>query len=83
MHVGAFWLGLKARARTVNYFEQGQGNGEGNRRRNEQLGNRGGVWLGAQIANQIAPMIGVSPATITASRIDAPAPATPPSMVNP
>lgn len=34
----------------------------------QELGRRGGVWLGVQIANQIAPRLGVSPATIAASR---------------
>ena len=34
-----------------------------------QLGHIGGVWLGAQIANQIAPKIGITPATIAASKI--------------
>jgi vanadium chloroperoxidase len=33
------------------------------------LGRTGGVWLGAMIANQIASKLGVSPATIAASRI--------------
>lgn len=33
------------------------------------LGYTGGVWLGAQIANQIAPRLNISPATITASGI--------------
>lgn len=33
-----------------------------------QLGRTGGVWLGAQIANQLAPRIGVSAATIAASQ---------------
>jgi vanadium chloroperoxidase len=33
------------------------------------LGHTGGVWLGAQIANQIAPRLNISPATITASGI--------------
>jgi hypothetical protein len=35
----------------------------------DQLGHTGGVWLGAQIANQIAPKLGVQPATIAASKI--------------
>ncbi len=34
-----------------------------------QLGQTGGVWLGAQIANQLAPKLGVSAATILASGI--------------
>jgi vanadium chloroperoxidase len=34
-----------------------------------KLGRTGGVWLGAQIANQIAPKLGVSAATITASKV--------------
>ena len=34
-----------------------------------QLGHTGGVWLGAKIANQIALKIGVTAATITASKI--------------
>jgi hypothetical protein len=34
-----------------------------------KLGKTGGVWLGAQIANQIALKIGVSAATIAASRM--------------
>lgn len=33
------------------------------------LGKTGGVWLGAQIANQIAMKLGVTPATINASKI--------------
>lgn len=33
-----------------------------------ELGKTGGVWLGAKIANQIAPKLGVSAATITASK---------------
>jgi vanadium chloroperoxidase len=33
-----------------------------------QLGRRGGVWLGCQIANEVAARIGVAPATIAASR---------------
>lgn len=33
------------------------------------LGKIGGVWLGAQIANQIAPKLGVTPATISASKV--------------
>jgi vanadium chloroperoxidase len=33
------------------------------------LGHTGGVWLGAQIANQIAPRLNISPATIAASGI--------------
>jgi hypothetical protein len=33
------------------------------------LGKTGGVWLGAQIANQIAPKLGVTPATISASKM--------------
>ncbi|MGY3428338.1 hypothetical protein ACVWZW_008842 [Bradyrhizobium sp. F1.13.4] len=33
------------------------------------LGHTGGVWLGAQIANQIAPRLGISQATIAASKI--------------
>ncbi|MDH2406856.1 vanadium-dependent haloperoxidase [Bradyrhizobium sp. SSUT18] len=35
----------------------------------DHLGHTGGVWLGAQIANQIAPRLGISPATIAASKI--------------
>jgi len=35
----------------------------------DRLGHTGGVWLGAQIANQIAPKLGVKPATIAASKI--------------
>lgn len=35
----------------------------------KELGKTGGVWLGAKIANQIAPRLGVSPATIAASKI--------------
>jgi hypothetical protein len=35
----------------------------------DQLGRTGGVWLGAQIANQIAPKLGIQPATIAASKI--------------
>lgn len=35
----------------------------------KQLGKTGGVWLGAQIANQVALRLGVSPATVTASGI--------------
>ncbi|XSC43904.1 vanadium-dependent haloperoxidase [Bradyrhizobium sp. RDT10] len=35
----------------------------------DQLGKTGGVWLGAQIANQIAPKLGIKPATIAASKI--------------
>jgi vanadium chloroperoxidase len=34
-----------------------------------QLGRTGGVWLGAQIANQIAPRLGVAVSTIAASGI--------------
>jgi vanadium chloroperoxidase len=34
-----------------------------------ELGRTGGVWLGAQIANQIAPRLGVSAATIAASGV--------------
>lgn len=34
-----------------------------------RLGKTGGVWLGAQIANQLAPKLGVSAATIAASGI--------------
>ncbi|MGN7161470.1 vanadium-dependent haloperoxidase [Sphingomonas sp. SAFR-052] len=34
----------------------------------QDLGKRGGVWLGVQIANQIAPSLGVTAATIDASR---------------
>lgn len=34
-----------------------------------ELGKTGGVWLGAQIANQIAAKLGVSVATIAASKI--------------
>ncbi len=34
-----------------------------------ELGKTGGVWLGAQIANQIAPKLGVSVATINDSKI--------------
>ncbi len=34
-----------------------------------ELGKTGGVWLGAQIANQIAPKLGVSPETIADSKI--------------
>lgn len=33
-----------------------------------KLGRTGGVWLGAQIANAIAPNLGVTPATISASK---------------
>lgn len=33
------------------------------------LGRTGGVWLGAQIANQLAPRLNISPATIAASGI--------------
>lgn len=33
------------------------------------LGHTGAVWLGAQIANQIAPRLNISPATIAASGI--------------
>lgn len=33
------------------------------------LGKIGGVWLGGQIANQLAPKIGISPATIAASKM--------------
>jgi PAP2 superfamily len=33
-----------------------------------QLGKTGGVWLGTQIANQIAPKLGISSATIAASK---------------
>jgi hypothetical protein len=35
----------------------------------DRLGHTGGVWLGAMIANQIAPKLGVKPATINASKI--------------
>jgi vanadium chloroperoxidase len=35
----------------------------------KELGHTGGVWLGAKIANQIATKIGVSNATIAASKI--------------
>lgn len=34
-----------------------------------ELGKTGGVWLGAQIANEIALKLGVSPATINGSKI--------------
>lgn len=34
-----------------------------------QLGRTGGVWLGAQIANQLAPRLGISAATIAASGV--------------
>lgn len=34
-----------------------------------ELGHTGGVWLGAKIANQIAPKLGVSAGTIAASKI--------------
>lgn len=34
-----------------------------------ELGKTGGVWLGAKIANEIALKLGVSPATIAASKI--------------
>jgi len=34
-----------------------------------KLGQTGGVWLGGQIANQIAPMIGISQATIIKSKM--------------
>ena len=34
-----------------------------------ELGKTGGVWLGAQIANEIARKLGVSEATISASKI--------------
>ena len=34
-----------------------------------RLGRTGGVWLGAKIANQIAPRLGVSAATIAASKV--------------
>jgi PAP2 superfamily len=34
-----------------------------------ELGKTGGVWLGAQIANKIAPKLGVTAATISASKI--------------
>lgn len=34
-----------------------------------ELGKTGGVWLGAQIANEVALKLGVSPATIAASKI--------------
>lgn len=34
-----------------------------------ELGQTGGVWLGAKIANQIAPRLGVSAATLSASKI--------------
>jgi PAP2 superfamily len=33
-----------------------------------KLGHTGGVWLGAQIANQIAPKLGISPTTIADSK---------------
>jgi hypothetical protein len=33
-----------------------------------ELGKTGGVWLGTQIANQIAPKLGIKPATISASK---------------
>jgi vanadium chloroperoxidase len=36
----------------------------------DRLGRTGGVWLGAQIANQIAPKLGIQPTTIAASRIN-------------
>ncbi len=35
----------------------------------DHLGHTGGVWLGAKIANQIAPKLGVQQATIAASKI--------------
>ena len=34
-----------------------------------RLGHTGGVWLGGQIANQIAPKLGISSATILASKM--------------
>lgn len=34
-----------------------------------ELGKTGGVWLGAQIANQIAPKLGITAATIAASKM--------------
>lgn len=36
----------------------------------DHLGHTGGVWLGAKIANQIAPKLGIQPATIAASKIN-------------
>jgi hypothetical protein len=33
------------------------------------LGKTGGVWLGSQIANQIAPKLGITQDTINASKI--------------
>jgi hypothetical protein len=33
-----------------------------------ELGHTGGVWLGTQIANQIAPKLGITPGTIAASK---------------
>jgi hypothetical protein len=35
----------------------------------KELGKTGGVWLGAKIANQIAPRLGISSGTIAASKI--------------
>ena len=35
------------------------------------LGKTGGVWLGSQVANQIAPKLGITPATISASKLKA------------
>lgn len=35
----------------------------------KDLGKTGGVWLGAQIANQIAPKLGITAATIAASKM--------------
>jgi vanadium chloroperoxidase len=35
----------------------------------DRLGHTGGVWLGAQIANKIAPKLGISAGTIAASKI--------------
>ena len=34
----------------------------------EDLGRRGGVWLGCQLANQVATKIGIPVATINASK---------------
>ena len=34
-----------------------------------KLGHTGGVWLGGQIANQIAPKLGIKQPTITASKM--------------
>lgn len=34
-----------------------------------EMGRTGGVWLGAQIANQLAPALGITPATIDASKV--------------